>query len=362
MIYRAIGLMSGSSLDGLDVVFTQLEEVRGEWSFTIEAAKCYEYNEEWRNRLREAVQLNAYEYLLLDVEYARHTAACVNAFIEEFNLHHKVQLIASHGHTVFHVPAKGMTAQLGDPATIAAQTGINVVSHLRQIDVALGGQGAPIVPVGEKLLFKEYNYLLNIGGIANISHNGDQYVAFDVCPANAVLNAIASLEDHLYDDKGQLAAAGTVNEPLLNALNASPYYSQAFPKSLANSFSKELFTLVSQHQLPVQDALATYVAHIAQQVAHALSQLQGDDASPATLLVTGGGALNHFLIMQLEEKLAPLNIQVVLPSETIIQYKEALIMALLGILRWREQNTVLDSVTGAGRSSIGGAVWIGQDA
>ncbi|MDQ2753370.1 MAG: anhydro-N-acetylmuramic acid kinase, partial [Bacteroidota bacterium] len=157
MIYRAIGVMSGSSLDGLDVAFVSFEENRGAWSYQIVAATTYNYSEAWLRKLQQASSLSAYDYLQLHSEYGRLIGEQINAFINKYNLHHQVQLIASHGHTVFHAPENGFTAQIGCGAAIAALTGINVVSDLRAMDVALNGQGAPIVPVGEKLLFSSYN-------------------------------------------------------------------------------------------------------------------------------------------------------------------------------------------------------------
>jgi len=185
--------MSGSSLDGLDVVFAELEESRGKWSYTIRAAHSYEYNIAWEERLRQATQLSAYEYQLLHTDFGKYCGEKVNEFIETYQLHHQVQLIASHGHTTFHAPHLGMTAQLGDGAAIAAATNINVVSDLRAMDVALGGQGAPIVPMGEKLLLAGYEWLLNLGGIANITAaNTGEYIAFDICAANRVLDMLAA--------------------------------------------------------------------------------------------------------------------------------------------------------------------------
>ncbi|HET7896801.1 MAG TPA: anhydro-N-acetylmuramic acid kinase, partial [Flavisolibacter sp.] len=187
MVYRAIGLMSGSSLDGLDLAFVEFLHQAGNWSFEIVAADCYAYNEEWKNKLATATSLNALDYQLLHAAYGHYLGKEVSRFIEQNNLQYQVGLVASHGHTTFHVPPL-MTAQLGDGAAIAAETGLPVVSDLRALDVAFGGQGAPIVPIGEKWLLKEYDYFLNIGGIANISfRKNDSYIAFDVCPANRVL-------------------------------------------------------------------------------------------------------------------------------------------------------------------------------
>jgi len=363
MIYRAIGLMSGSSLDGLDIVFAELDDSNNKWSFEIKAADCYEYDRDWTERLTQASTLNARDYFHLNAMYGQHIAELVNKFIDANNLHHRVQLIASHGHTVFHEPGNKFTTQLGDGATIAAITGINVVSDLRALDVALGGQGAPIVPVGEKLLFSEYDYFLNIGGIANLSFKpGDGFIAFDVCPANRILNLLAQKKNKLFDEDGTMAAAGKLYTPLLTRLNALGYYAENFPKSLANTYGADVvFPLVESFQLPVEDALRTYVEHIVQQVVYAVLKA-GNVKRGAQMMVTGGGAFNSFLIKRLKESLQGLEISVIVPDERIVKYKEALIMSLLGVLRWREENTTLQSVTGASRNSIGGAVWIGQEA
>jgi anhydro-N-acetylmuramic acid kinase len=262
----------------------------------------------------------------------------------------------------------GMTSQLGDGATIAALTGINVVSDLRIMDVALGGQGAPIVPVGEKLLLKEYDYFLNLGGIANISANflstSKTYIAFDACSANRVLNMLANKEGKPYDDKGSIAKTGSVNTVLLTQLNNLDYYKQSYPKSLANYFGTDIiFPLIESFNLSTADALRTYTDHIVQQIVYAINKMNGEWAMVnGKLLVTGGGAFNDFLIERLRDALKVFDIEVVIPGENLIKYKEALIMGLLGVLRWREEDTVMSSVSGASRSSIGGAVWIGQEA
>ncbi len=210
MVYRAIGLMSGSSLDGLDIAFVELQEQAGKWSYEILQADCYPYSDEWVVKLKNAINLSAKEYQLLHADYGHYTGQQINKFIDEHQLHYKVAVIASHGHTTFHIPEKKMTAQLGDGAAIAAETQLPVVTDLRALDVAFGGQGAPIVPIGEKLLLGEYNFFLNLGGIANISFNSDQYAAFDVCPANRVLNMLVNELGKEYDDGGQIAASGTV--------------------------------------------------------------------------------------------------------------------------------------------------------
>ncbi|MET3883058.1 anhydro-N-acetylmuramic acid kinase [Niastella sp. OAS944] len=367
MIYRAIGIMSGSSLDGLDIAFVEFHESAGKWEYEIKAADCYPYSEEWVKRLRGAIQLNALDYQLLHAEYGHYIGEQVNAFIAQHNLQYQVQLIASHGHTTFHAPAQKMTGQLGDGAAIAAETGINVVSDLRAMDVALGGQGAPIVPIGEKLLLGNYNFFLNLGGIANISYNNpNKYIAFDVCPANRVMNMLAHEAGKPYDDGGQIAASGKLNKSLLSMLNDLEYYRMPHPKSLANDFGTDvLYPLVKGSGVTTEDALHTMVEHIATQISAPILNLL-KNAPPANgalkLLATGGGAHNRFLIERLQAALQPAGVEVVVPEKNIIDFKEALIMALIGILRWREEYNVLASVTGASRSSIGGAVWIGQEA
>lgn len=356
--------MSGSSLDGLDICFAEIDEAGGRWSYEIKAADCIPYPAQWQAHLASASHLSALEYLRLHTAYGRWVGEQVNAFIEMHYLHHQVALVASHGHTVFHEPQNRMTAQLGDGASIAAMTGLNVISDLRNIDVALSGQGAPIVPIGEKLFFSQYELLLNLGGIANITLNQvETPIAFDICPANRVLNELAKKLGKEYDENGAMAATGTVQQALLQQLNELNYYQQPFPKSLANDFGTDTVLPLleaSGHSIP--DLLRTYVTHICQQVQQAIGMLAGDmnPLSEKKMLVTGGGAFNQFLIEKLTQKLQVDNIEVVIPDAQVVQYKEALIMALIGVLRWREEENVLASVTGASRSSVGGALWLGN--
>ena len=403
MVYKVIGLMSGSSLDGLDIAYVHLQErlatrqaPKG-WNFELVKADCYPYSDDWRRRLVEARGLSALDYQLLHVEYGRYLGEQVLRFVRDNGLEYQVQLVVSHGHTAFHEVGRHMTAQLGDGAALAATARVNVVSDLRAMDVALGGQGAPIVPIGEMLLWQEYALFLNLGGIANVSRAG--FGAFDVCPANRVLNELAADEGMPYDAGGALAASGSVDAELLGQLNALPYYGQKYPKSLANEFGTEtVLPLIGQAminsggRLTTADALRTYIQHIAEQVGRAVRALLADSglggategsAAPtagaagiagavlpealtsgggARMLVTGGGAHNAFLIGRLRDVLGDIGVEVVVPDTGLVDYKEALVMALIGVLRWREENNVLASVTGASRDSIGGAVWIGQEA
>ncbi|HTQ64217.1 MAG TPA: anhydro-N-acetylmuramic acid kinase [Puia sp.] len=370
MVYKVIGLMSGSSLDGLDIVYSHLQENAGKWTYEIVKSECYPYTPEWIKALTTATDLSAKEYQLLHASYGHFLGQQVNRFIEENNLHYQVQLIASHGHTTFHIPQKKMTSQLGDGAAIAAETSINVISDLRAMDIALGGQGAPIVPIGEKLLLGGYDFFLNLGGIANISASpyssvdSKSFVAFDICPANRILNMLASKEGKSFDENGEMAAKGLVKPDLLETLNHFEYYSLPFPKSLANDFgTDQLYPAIQNAGYDVHDSLRTYVEHICTQVKNSVYQLiTGSEILKEgyKLLATGGGAHNIFLAERLKKFLDPLHVELVIPEKTLIDYKEALIIGLIGVLRWREENNVLSSVTGATRNSIGGAVWIGQ--
>lgn len=374
MVYKVIGLMSGSSLDGLDIAYVYLHETGGKWAYEILHTDCQAYSASWVEKLSNAVHLNALDYQLLHAEYGHYTGRMVNKFIDDNNLHHQVHLIASHGHTTFHWPEKKMTAQLGDGAAIAAVTQLPVVSDLRALDIAFGGQGAPIVPIGEKLLLHDYNWFLNLGGIANLSFNGPvKYSAFDVCPANRVLNLLMLETGKPYDEDGNMAATGTANNALLQQLNKLDYYRQDFPKSLANNFGTGVvYPIIQQYSLSIPDALRTYVEHIAEQIGKAAGRLLVTADNHATnaemnpgknkLLVTGGGALNSFMVERISEQLAMHSIEVVVPGKQLINFKEALVMALIGVLRWREEYNVLSSVTGAVRNSINGALWLGGEA
>ncbi len=364
MIYRTIGLMSGSSLDGLDIAYVEFEEIGGKWTHHVLASGCVSYDEEWCHRLSNAKELSAKNLHILDMQYGAFLGQQVNAFMEKHLLDYKVALIASHGHTVFHEPGVS-SVQIGHGAAIAAATKLPVVSDLRSMDVALGGQGAPIVPMGEKILFPGVSYFLNIGGIANISYH-DQLIhdAFDVCPANRVLNMLSAHVGKAYDNAGSLAASGKVDDELLRELNALHYYREVYPKSLANDFGTDVvYPIILSYALSTEDALATYVEHIASQVADAVRMicfertlaLSGDN-----MVISGGGALNKYLVEKISAHLAPFSIAVSIPDESTIHYKEAIIMALLGVLRWREEDTVMASVTGASRDSIGGALWMGN--
>lgn len=360
MQYNVIGLMSGSSLDGLDIAFVHFEETAGKWDYEIQESACIPYSSEWKKNLSTAGILTAKDYLILHTKYGHYLGHCVNNFLEEKNLVYRVQLVASHGHTAFHNPSEFMTAQLGDGAAIASVTGIRTITDFRSVDVALGGQGAPIVPIGEKILFSEFDFFLNIGGIANLSANINSFIGFDVCPANRVLNMLAIKTEKGFDENGKIASSGKINEKLLDLLDNQTYYQMPYPKSLSNEFGlNELLPIILNEGLSTPDALRTYVEHIVNQVSKSLIQIKnGVKAKPdLRLLITGGGAHNSFLIERLKDKIKITGIEPVIPSDNLIDYKEALVIALMGALRWREDINVMRSVTGASKDSVNGTIW-----
>ena len=351
--------MSGSSLDGLDIAHVQLEEVRGQWSYQMLHTACIAYSEEWLALLQHAAHVSVGDFLQLHTRYGRYLGDKVNDFVTQNGIQHQVHFIVSHGHTVYHNPAHKTTFQLGDGASIAAVTHLPVINDLRAMDVALGGQGAPIVPIGDQLLFGSYDYLLNIGGIANITvYDNGRPIAYDICAANQILNRLAGREGKLMDEGGAMAASGKLLPDVLDELNAASYYRQLPPKSLSNEAAIDMvFPKLSTTNHNNFDLLHTVGVHVSQQIATAVSQHPHGKES-ATLLVTGGGAFNTFLVARIEELLAPQNIKVVIPDADVIMYKEALVMALIGTLRWREETNVFSSVTGATRDSCNGSLWI----
>jgi len=353
--YKVIGLMSGSSLDGLDIAYCIFEKRNDAWSYSIKVTDCVRYSQQWIEKLRSARQLDGKSLWQLHADYGHLLAESVNEFISDFNLAGRVDLIASHGHTVFHFPELHFTTQIGDGAALSTGTGIAVACDFRSSDVALGGHGAPIVPIGDMLLFSEYNYLLNLGGIANISVKQDgKIIAYDICAANQVLNYYAVLKGQEYDKDGAMAAAAKLHQPLLDALEGLDFYQKPSPKSLDNGFSSDVvIPVIERFVISLEDKLHTYCEHIAKQIAAEMAK--SDAPKTGELFMTGGGALNKYLTGRIAAH-SPLAVHV--PSEEVVQYKEALVIAFIGLLRWLNQPNVLSPVTGASRNSIGGAVYL----
>ncbi len=349
------GLMSGTSLDGLDIALCTFEEQNNKWSFAVIATSTIPYTAEWKKRLSEAYLGDAASLVQLNADFGYYVGQCVREFCDEIN--EEPDLISSHGHTIFHQPEKGFTFQAGSGAAIAAVTGIDTVCDFRSTDVALGGQGAPLVPVGDEQLFGGHKYCLNLGGIANISFTEkDQRLAFDICPANMALNYLAEKTGLAYDEGGELAMRGTIIPALLSDLNALTFYQQKPPKSLGwEWFQQNFLPIISNNKYSVEDSMRTVIEHIAIQIAASLQPAPG-----TTMLTTGGGAYNNLLVEAITEHVSRHGIHVVVPENQIVEFKEAIIFGFLGALRITNHYNSLASVTGAGFDSIGGAVYLGS--
>ncbi|ELR72167.1 Anhydro-N-acetylmuramic acid kinase [Fulvivirga imtechensis AK7] len=349
--YKVIGLMSGTSLDGLDIAYCEFTREDGRWSFILQKAETIEYQRELHEKLQSGTELSGLELTALDVQLALWMGKGVNTFIRKHDL--SPDLIASHGHTIFHQPERGITLQIGKGSTLAAVTGLPVVFDFRSLDVALGGQGAPLVPIGDQLLFHKYDFCLNLGGIVNISYeSGGVRYALDICPGNMPLNYLAAKEGMPYDAGGDMARSGRLIPDLLRELNALKYYSLSGPKSLGYEWVRaEVLSLLESNSSPVVDLMYTIVEHISYQIAQLISQT----GRTGRLLITGGGAFNNYLIERMKAYL-PANIVVEVPSAEIISYKEAIIFAFLGVLRLRSEVNCLSSVTGAMRDNCGGTL------
>jgi anhydro-N-acetylmuramic acid kinase len=342
-----IGLMSGTSVDGLDVAYCHFVEV---YKYELVAAKTFPYTAQLKHKLKNCMKLNSIQLLELDAELGSYFGAKVNEFLKQTGLK-KPTAIASHGHTVFHNPINKYSHQIGKGSHIAALTGIPVVCDFRNTDVALGGQGAPLVPIGDKLLFKQYDYCLNLGGIANISYDyKGKRLAYDISPCNLPVNILMNKVGKEFDMNGATGKKGSIIPALLDVLNQLEFYTKKAPKSLGREWiEKELMHfLMAYDNLP--NVLRTYYEHVATQISNHITKKE------ATVLVTGGGAHNEFLMQLIHQKS---NAVIVSPPSSIIDFKEALIFAYLGYLRINHKVNSLKSVTGASKDSIGGCIYLG---
>ena len=347
-VYHTIGVMSGTSLDGLDLALCRLELLNEKWKYSILDAKTIPYEEEWQKKLTDSIYLEGVNLIQLHNAYGEYIGSCINKFIENTDL--PVDLIASHGHTVFHQPENKLTFQMGNGASIAAVTGITTVSDFRALDIALGGQGAPLVPLGDRLLFGEYDYCLNLGGFANISYEEKgERLACDVCPVNIVINHFAGKTGIPYDIDGLIARSGSVYPFLLNELNDIAFYRQPPPKSLSREWIEKVFMpVINKYEIPDKDVLRTLYEHISFQISRIL-----DNTETAKLIITGGGALNKYLVELITDKI---KIIPYIPDSVTVNFKEALIFALLGTLRYLNRFNCLRSATGSKSDSISGIV------
>ncbi|MGM0647137.1 MAG: anhydro-N-acetylmuramic acid kinase [Bacteroidota bacterium] len=346
-----LGLMSGTSLDGLDIACCRfMEEPKGQWRFELLVHDTVSYDQDWLAKLSHAQDLSALELLKLNQSYGLYLGQQVNDFINRFSL--DVKLIGSHGHTVFHQPEDHFTFQLGSGQALANETQITTVADFRTADVMIGGQGAPLAPLADDLLFADCHYRLNLGGFANVSfRDQNELVAFDICPVNFVLNDAARLLKVSYDKDGQYAKQGRVDERLLEKLNSLEFYQKTAPKSLGREWVETCWLpLVQSYRSDPYTLLATYTEHIAQQISMVLNK----NKLLSSVMITGGGARNKFLIQKLRKKT---HHKVVIPSRKIVDYKEAVIFALLAYLRLQGQVNIKASVTGAVRDSSSGVIF-----
>ena len=348
--HKIIGIMSGTSLDGVDLAFCTFEATENNYTFKIGICETIPYSELWLRKLKLLPTGSALEYAETHISYGRYLGELTRNFIQKYGL--QVDFVASHGHTIFHNPAEQYTSQIGDGAAIAANCGLKVVCDFRSGDVAAGGQGAPLVPIGDEMLFAQYDYCLNLGGFANISMKRDSHrIAFDIAPANIILNHIANQWGKAYDKNGEGAASGKIHDELLQTLNSLRYYHLQPPKSLGREWiEKEILPLLTQYNITPKDAACTFCEHIAIQIA---ASIQNDPQKQ--MFITGGGTFNAYLITRIAAHAA---IKLTIPDQKTINYKEALVFAFLGLLRMQGKPNCLASVTGASHDVSGGAVYL----
>ena len=348
--YNVIGVMSGTSLDGVDLAYIKFNN-SGRWTFEIFQSETVSYSEEWLDKLKNAIHFNPSELEELNVSYTKLLASIISEFISKNHLA-EIDAVCSHGHTILHQPQNGFTLQIGNLPIIRDLVNQTIVCDFRVQDVQLGGQGAPLVPIGDELLFSEYDYCLNLGGFSNVSFNEDgNRIAFDISPVNTVLNFYANELGFPYDDAGNLAKSGNVNQDLLKQLKYLEFHALPSPYSLWSEFvNAKILPLMHSVSIDVKDKLRTFVEHIAVQISKICSKPN------AKLFVTGGGAYNRFLIERLRNYLP--TTKVIIPDDKTIQFKEALIFGFLGVLRLRDEINVLSSVTGASKNHSSGVVFM----
>lgn len=330
--------MSGTSVDGLDICYAKFFNNGSIWSFEILQYETLPYSSELENELRNAIHLSSEELLKLNSEYGFY----LGEKTEEFILKNKItelDLIASHGHTVFHQPQNRFTLQIGDGRAIKSKTKRTVIYDFRSQDVIFGGNGAPLVPIGDELLFPEFDACLNLGGFCNISLKAEEKrIAFDICPVNIILNDLALKLGKKFDENGDFARAGKIDELLLNKLNQLPFYTQSIPKSLGLEWVHEYIKpLIQNHG--IENLLATFTEHAAVQIVKVI-----DDYGIKNILITGGGTYNSYLLEKIKAKTKTI---IQIPEKEIIEYKEALIFAFMGVLRSLDLNNILSSATGS---------------
>ncbi|WP_329804564.1 anhydro-N-acetylmuramic acid kinase [Flavobacterium facile] len=348
--YNVIGVMSGTSLDGVDLAHIKFEINHNKWSYEIYECDTISYTNEIISKLKNGINFSTNELSDLNIEYTNLLGNIISDFITKNNISN-IDAVCSHGHTILHQPQNGFTLQIGNLQEIAKIVQQKIVCDFRVQDVNLGGQGAPLVPIGDKILFSEFDYCLNLGGFSNISfEENNQRIAFDISPVNTVLNFYANTFGLEYDDKGKISASGKLNSELLYELNQLEFYNKSFPKSLGFEFVKEtVLPILESYSISTEDKMRTFTEHIAFQIGKILTAKSGK------LLVSGGGVYNDFLIGRMKAHLP--TIEIIIPDEKTIKFKEALIFALLGVLKLRNEINVLASVTGAKQDHSSGEIY-----
>ena len=348
--YNVIGVMSGTSLDGVDLAHIKFEINNSKWSYKINECDTISYSTEIISKLKNGINFSTNELSDLNIEYTNLLGSIISDFITKNNISN-IDAVCSHGHTILHQPQNGFTLQIGNLPEIAKIVQQKVVCDFRVQDVELGGQGAPLVPIGDEILFSEYDYCLNLGGFSNISfEENNQRIAFDISPVNTVLNFYANTFGLEYDDKGEISASGNLNSELFEELNQLDFYSKSFPKSLGFEFVKEtVLPIIESYTISTEDKMRTFTEHISFQIGQILKSKSGK------LLVSGGGVYNDFLIGRMKAHLP--TIEIIIPDEKTIKFKEALIFALLGVLKLRNKINVLASVTGAKQDHSSGEIY-----
>ena len=341
--------MSGTSLDGVDIVYVKFIQNES-WSFKIINSKTYKYEDSIADTLNDISKKSLEEIKEIDVVYTKKLAKIINGFIDEFSIN-KIDFVSSHGHTAIHDPSNLITYQMGNLSTLSKEINQKVICDFRVQDVKLGGEGAPLVPVGEKYLFHEYDSFINLGGFANISnHKGESLIAYDICTVNIVINNLSRNIGKDVDDKGSIASSGKLIINLYEELEKLEYYQSSPPKSLGIEWvDKYIFPLINKYSdYPTEDLLNTLSNHIANQISNNLKNLD-------KVLVSGGGAYNDYLIHLIRSKT---DSEIIIPSKNIIEFKEALIFAFLGVLRNLNINNCYSSVTGASKDHCSGKIFL----
>lgn len=349
--YRVIGLMSGTSLDGLDIAYCVFQHLKSGWKYSIEQNSSVHYPVKWSSRLSQAHTLAGSDLMALDADFGSYMGELVRKFISKHKL--KAEFIASHGHTVFHQPENGFTTQIGNGYSMSVASGLPVVYDFRMLDVALGGEGAPLVPAGDKFLFHEYDVCLNMGGIANLSLDvKGKRLAYDICFCNTPLNILAAEASMKFDKNGMIAAEGTVNVKLLDSLKKLYQKFRTKRPSLGREiFEKDFAKLLDGSGVSLEDRLATFTESAAIEICGAIKVHKRN----ARVLCTGGGAFNSFLISRMLDHGGD-DLTFIIPEEEVVKFKEAMVFGFLGVLRVRNEINCLKSVTKAERDSSAGTM------